>query len=227
MLEPAATTERASFPLRHVLIVAAVIALHLAIVLAIDGGLIAHSVLSQGALRKGATLVEPWRLLTSLVLHSGVRHVLANGVSMLVFAVPLLGWVGLPRAALVYFVAGIGGGITAVGLSEFGVSILGSSGAVSGLFGAWVVLALERARLADLPGRVRLRTAGIALLVLPSLVNPITAEGRPVSVSSHLGGALTGMLVGMALSREWLRNSDIEVQRPESGDDGDDEAFVN
>jgi rhomboid protease GluP len=214
-----------------VLIVAAVIALHLLLVLAVDAGLLSRqAIVEQGALRRGATLVEPWRLVTSLVLHSSVRHVLANGLSMLVFAVPLLGWVGLPRAAMVYLAAGIGGGITAVALADFGVSILGSSGAVAGLFGAWVVLALERASLADLPGRARLRTAGIALLVLPSLVNPLTAEGRPVSVSSHLGGALTGMLVGMALSRGWLHRSEVEVEpRPSSSDngDGDGGAFLN
>lgn len=213
------------------LIVAAVIALHLLLVLAVDAGLLSRqAIVEQGALRRGATLVEPWRLVTSLVLHSSVRHVLANGLSMLVFAVPLLGWVGLPRAAMVYLAAGIGGGITAVALADFGVSILGSSGAVAGLFGAWVVLALERASLADLPGRARLRTAGIALLVLPSLVNPLTAEGRPVSVSSHLGGALTGMLVGMALSRGWLHRSEVEVEpRPSSSDngDGDGGAFLN
>ena len=211
------------------LIVAAVIALHLLLVLAVDGGLLArHAMLEQGALRKGATLVEPWRLVTSLVLHSSVRHVLANGLSMLVFAVPLLGWVGLPRAALVYLAAGVGGGITAVALADFGVSILGSSGAVAGLFGAWVVLALERASLADLPGRARLRTAGIALLVLPSLVNPLTAEGRPVSVSSHLGGALTGMLVGMALSRGWLRRSEVEVEpRAISSESDEDSTSLN
>ena len=210
------------------LIVAAVIALHLLLVLAVDGGLLSReSIVEQGALRKGATVVEPWRLVTSLVLHSSVQHVLANGLSMLVFAVPLLGWVGLRRAAMVYLAAGIGGGITAVALSDFGVRILGSSGAVSGLFGAWVVLALERASVADLPNRVRLRTAGIALLVLPSLVNPVTAEGHPVSVSSHLGGALTGMLVGMALSRGWLRRMELEEPPPASGGDGEDDAFVN
>jgi rhomboid protease GluP len=211
-----------------VLIVAAVIALHLLLVLAVDGGLLSReSIVEQGALRKGATVVEPWRLVTSLVLHSSVQHVLANGLSMLVFAVPLLGWVGLRRAAMVYLAAGIGGGITAVALSDFGVRILGSSGAVSGLFGAWVVLALERASVADLPNRVRLRTAGIALLVLPSLVNPVTAEGRPVSVSSHLGGALTGMLVGMALSRGWLR-SEVEVEpRAISSESDEDSTSLN
>jgi hypothetical protein len=51
-----------------------------------------------------------------------------------------------------------------------------------------------------------------------------------VSVSSHLGGALTGMLVGMALSRGWLHRSEVEVEpRPSSSDngDGDGGAFLN
>ena len=203
---PGEAPERARFPLDQVLVVAAAIAVHLAIVLWVAAGLPpGWGAIEWGALRKGATLLEPWRLLTSLFLHSGVRHVLANGVSMLVFAVPLLTWVGLRRTAGVYLAAGIGGGITAVTLTDYGTYILGSSGAVSGLFGAWVVLALHRASESDLPRRARIRTAGIALLVLPSLVNPTTAEGGRVSVSSHLGGAATGMVVGVLLSRGWLR----------------------
>ncbi|NIM60369.1 MAG: rhomboid family intramembrane serine protease, partial [Acidobacteria bacterium] len=111
------------------------------------------------------------------------------------------------RAAVVYLAAGIGGGIAAVTLADYGTFILGSSGAVSGLFGAWVVLALDRARASDLPRRARIRTAGVALLVLPSLVNPTTASGEPISVSSHIGGAATGMAVGILLSRGWLRRA--------------------
>jgi rhomboid protease GluP len=196
----------ARFPLDHALIVAALIALHLAIVLWIAAGLPpGWGLIEWGALRKGATFLQPWRLVTSLLLHSGIRHVLANGVSMMVFAVPLLSWVGLRRTAIVYLAAGVGGGITAAALTDHGTYILGSSGAVSGLFGAWVVLALARARESDLPRRARIRAAGIALLVLPSLVNPTTADGGRISVSSHLGGAATGMAVGILLSRGWLR----------------------
>lgn len=184
------------------------IAVHLAVVLWIAAGLPPGWKLWEwGALRKGATLLQPWRLVTSLFLHADVSHVLWNGVSMMVFAVPLITWVGYARAGVVYLAAGIGGGIAAVTLSDYGTFILGSSGAVSGLFGAWVVLALDHARGSELPRRARIRTAGVALLVLPSLVNPTTASGDPISVSSHLGGAATGMAVGILLSRGWLRRT--------------------
>ena len=90
--------------------------------------------------------------------------------------------------------------------------IVGSSGAVAGLFGAWVVLTLRAARHATLGWRARVRTLGIALLFLPSLINPSTSDGRPVSVSSHMGGLLTGMTVGALLSNRMLRR--VETTEP-------------
>jgi len=217
----------ARFPFDQVLVVAAVIAVHLAIVLWVAADLPpGWGLVKWGALRAGATLVQPWRLVTSLLVHSDVRHVLANGVSMLVFAVPMLSWVGLRRTAIVYLAAGVGGGVTAAALTDAGTYILGSSGAVAGLFGAWVVLALHRARGSDLPRLARIRAAGIALLVLPSLVNPTTAEGGRISVSSHLGGAATGMVVGMLLSRGWLRRSSHEEPERRQKKDNEDEDSV-
>ncbi len=105
---------------------------------------------------------------------------------------------------MIYFAAGIGGGITAMGFAHPGAVIVGSSGAVAGLFGAWVVLALRRARRATMTGRARIRTLGIAMLVLPSLLSPITSSGQSVSVSSHIGGLTTGMVIGVLISRGML-----------------------
>ena len=198
----------ARFPGRQVAAVVALIVLHALIVLWIIAVSPEVSPFEWGGLRKGRTALEPWRLFTSLLLHADLRHVVANGLSMLVFGVPLLEWVGRRRTGWVYLAAGLGGGIAAVTFASYGTTIIGSSGAVSGLFGAWVVLSLHRARAEDLPGRARIRTAGIALLVLPSLINPSTPGGQPISVSSHLAGAAVGMIVGAYLSRGWLRHAD-------------------
>lgn len=208
--ERAAQHEPARFPAAAVATVAGVILLHLAIVLWMAAGLPPgrFGLIDGAGLKRGAVLLEPWRLFSSLFVHADVRHALANGISMLVFAVPLLSWVGRLRTAAVYLATGVGGGVVAVLLSGYGPTIIGSSGAVSGLFGAWVVLALDEARRADLPGRARLRTLGVALLLLPSLIQPTTPGGQPVSVSSHLGGAGTGMLLGALLSRGWLTSLD-------------------
>ena len=177
----------------------------------------------QGGLLSGGTLGEPWRLLTSLFLHSGPSHVLWNGLSMLVFAVPLLGRVGYLRTGLIYFAAGIGGGLVALQFSAPGTLIIGSSGAVAGLFGAWVVLTLRQARREPLGRRARIRTLGIALLVLPSLIKPSTAAGHPISISSHMGGLLTGMLIGALLSLGMTTGGEAN----EAEDEAYPETYVN
>jgi hypothetical protein len=43
------------------------------------------------------------------------------------------------------------------------------------------------------------------MLVLPSLLTPISATGQAVSVSSHLGGLATGMAIGASISLGLLR----------------------
>jgi rhomboid protease GluP len=194
------------FPRRAFLILSTVVALHLALVLWVrfwfDSA--GYEILRHGALLKGATALQPWRLVTSMVLHADVMHALANGASMMVFGLPILARLGTARTALIYFAAGVGGALTALALAEAGTRIIGSSGAVAGLFGAWIVLTLARAKLADLPGRARLRTVGVAMLFLPALLSPVSSSGHPVSIGSHLGGLATGIAVGALLSRNML-----------------------
>jgi membrane associated rhomboid family serine protease len=136
------------FPWVEVRTVAALVLAHLLQVLWVVGPWPpGRELLQLGGLLPGQTIAEPWRLVTSLFLHADPSHVLWNGLSMLVFAVPLLVRLGLPRTALIYLAAGTGGGVAAVAFANPGVVIIGSSGAVAGLFGAWIVLAGDRATL--------------------------------------------------------------------------------
>ena len=64
----------------------------------------------------------------------------------------------------------------------------------------------NRARRRHFGWRGYVRTAGIALLVLPSFIHPVDAAGRTISVASHIGGMLTGMIVGVAISWVMLGN---------------------
>lgn len=194
------------FPWSEIRVVAALILLHFLVVFWTMGSADAgRAILLRGALLKGGTLDAPWRLLTSLFLHLDVQHAFWNGASMMVFAVPLLVELRYLRTCLIYLASGIGGGIAALQFARAGTLIVGSSGAVAGLFGAWVVLTLGRTALEPLSRRARIRTIGIALLFLPSLLSPIASTGHPVSVSSHLGGLATGMAIGAAISTGLLR----------------------
>lgn len=189
-----------AFPWHPVLVCAGIVAIHVGIALALRAWPdLGNAVLRSGALG-GIAMIEPWRFVTSLWLHSGPRHVLWNGVAMIVFAVPLIQQVGYWRTAAIYLGSGIGGGMTAVAFAPAGTFVIGSSGAVAGLFGAWAVMKWAAAGSGSLAWRIRIRAAGIGLLVLPSLLTPETPDGRAISVESHVGGFVTGMVVGAVIA---------------------------
>lgn len=191
---------RAVFPWRPTLAVLAVIAVHLAVVLLAASPLVDRWTLMQRlGVRDETTWREPWRLLTSLFVHSGIRHVLFNGLSMLAFAVPLLERLPWRRVAAVYLAGGLGGAVLASATNAGGTVTIGSSGAVAGLFGAWLAWRLGQ-RTGGTGGRhAMLRTWGVALLVLPSLLAPATPDGQRISVASHVGGLLVGLALGVRL----------------------------
>lgn len=207
--------ERNPFPHGPVAAAVTLIFLHYALIL--TGG---TEHFTRFGLRAGLTREEPWRLVTSLFLHADLRHAFWNGVALLVFSVPLIGYLGYLRTATIYLASGVGGGIGAVLTAADGTTIIGSSGAVAGLFGAWVVFRLRSARRSSLPFRAAVRAAGIGLLVLPSLVNPSTPQGQPVSIGSHIAGLATGMLIGALLSRSLLPPTEEPQEEDEDPGDG-------
>ena len=129
---PEKPDRRHTFPWGPIRVVAALFAAHMAIVLALVGGnrdFMRYRDL--GGLVSGHVTEQPWRLLTSLFIHADPAHVFWNGVSMLVFAVPVILDVGYVGAALVYLIGGVVGGITGTMARPEGVVLFGSSGAVS------------------------------------------------------------------------------------------------
>jgi membrane associated rhomboid family serine protease len=185
----------AAFPWGPFRLCAALALLHVAIVLVLVGSrpTLEH-LLGLGALRGDRLLTEPWRLLTSLLLHADFLHAAWNGLALVAFGVPVVERFGTRRATAIYLGAGAGGGILATFGHGEGIVLLGASGAISGLFGAWLVdrvLRLRRRR----SRRDVLRVLGVGLIYLPALLNPTTPEGGRISVSAHVGGLLAGALL--------------------------------
>jgi membrane associated rhomboid family serine protease len=193
--EAAERARPAAFPWGPFRLCAGLALLHVAIVALLVGPhpTLAH-LLRLGALTGQRLISEPWRLLTSLLLHADFLHAAWNGLALVAFGVPVIERWGMGRAAAIYLGAGIGGGLFAV-LQEGGTTVLlGASGSISGLFGAWLV---------DQVGRLRrrrtrrdiVRVVGIGLLYLPALLNPTTPEGGRISVAAHVGGLVAGALL--------------------------------
>jgi membrane associated rhomboid family serine protease len=189
--------EPATSPRGAIQAAVALILLHFAILFAFVGpDPTARHLASIGGLRWTSEGFSPLGLLTSLFLHSDVKHVLWNGVSLVAFTVPAVHWMGYARTGIVYLLSGLAGGAAALATYAPGTVTVGSSGAVAGLFGAWLAIRLLRARHAPKTRHAFVRALGIGFLVLPTLVPSGPTGDHKVSVASHLGGMAAGLVLG-------------------------------
>jgi len=136
-----------------------------------------------------------WRLLTALFLHYGPVHIFFNLFALLLLGPALERQVGGFFFAVCYLVSGIGSSIAVVLLTKLRllepVQLVGASGCVMGVVGTWTGFLL-RHRHAPL-ARQRLRN--IFVIVLLQLAFDLVTPR--VSMSAHLGGLLTGLLLGL------------------------------
>lgn len=145
-------------------------------------------------------LSEPWRLITSIVLHADWEHLLYNCFSILVFAPPLEKILGHFRYLLFYLAAGVAGNA----LSAFihvgtDYASVGASGAIYGVFGAFLFLAIYRKFALDEATRTTIYTILIFGLIYSVIVPHI-------NIWAHIGGGAFGFaMMGILAARKSRR----------------------
>jgi membrane associated rhomboid family serine protease len=137
---------------------------------------------------------EWWRVITAAFLHAGWTHILLNMYAIYVLAPRLERETGSVGFALLYLASAVGGGYASTMFGPEALS-LGASGAVFGLFGAWLFVAL---RLRNTAGGRALLNQFLFLLILNAAL-PLLVRG--IDWRAHLGGLVTGLLVAAAWSR--------------------------
>jgi membrane associated rhomboid family serine protease len=125
-----------------------------------------------------------YRLVTAMFLHYNVVHLGLNMYALFIMGLQLEPALGRWRFTTLYFVAGLGGSVATYLFADPRVTEAGASGAVFGLFGALAVLARK----------VRADLRPILWLIGLNLV--ITFAFSNISRTAHIGGLLTGALVG-------------------------------
>lgn len=137
---------------------------------------------------EGVSTGEYYRLLTSTFLHTALWHIFGNMLGLWFIGGPLEQALGRARYLTVYLLSALGGSAVVYLLTPMNAATLGASGAVFGLLGATVVLA-RRMRYEMRP----LITVAVFMLLLTF------APGLNVSWQAHVGGLVTGALVGLGL----------------------------
>jgi membrane associated rhomboid family serine protease len=141
---------------------------------------------------------EFWRLLTALFLHYGLAHLLFNLFALYVLGPPLERTIGSLRFAFAYLVSGIGSTGGVVALTVLGIvkpaELVGASGSVMGIVGAWAGFLVRHRHI----GQAKQRLLNILLIIGIQIAFDISTP--QVSTSAHLCGLVTGFLIGLYLA---------------------------
>lgn len=137
------------------------------------------------------TAVEPWRMLTALFVHSpgSLLHILFNMYSLFIFGPILERMLGRARFIALYLISGFGGSV-AVLLIAPGTPVVGASGAIFGLLGAFFVI------------QRKLGGNSVQLLVVIG-INLVIGfiPGTNIAWQAHVGGLITGVAIAVIYLR--------------------------
>jgi rhomboid protease GluP len=138
---------------------------------------------------------EMWRLFTAVFLHANLIHIFFNGYALSVLGPETERFYGHARFLALYLLSGLGGSIASYALSP--APAVGASGAIFGLIGGLgIFYYLNRQALGEF-GQNQVRN--IAAIAFINLLIGFAAQGV-IDNWGHLGGLLSGLVVGLALS---------------------------
>ena len=138
---------------------------------------------------------EWYRVFTAALLHGGIMHVFFNMYALYLFGPRLEQQVGSTAFASLYVAAAGAGGAISYILGPFTQVSIGASGAIFGLFGAWLFVAWK---MRSTPGG-RAMFNQLFILLAINLALPLLVPN--IDWRAHLGGLAGGILIAFLWSR--------------------------
>lgn len=137
---------------------------------------------------------EYWRFFTPMFIHFGLMHFAVNSVVLYFMGQQVEAIYGHWRFAVIYLMSGAMGNLMSFALNQMGIQSAGSSTALFGLFGAFIVLGIHFRENPAIQGMVRQFALFVAMSFLFSIFD------RSVDIWGHIGGLLGGILLGNLLA---------------------------
>jgi rhomboid protease GluP len=144
---------------------------------------------------------EYWRYFSSIFLHIGFDHLLFNSIALYIFAPPLERLLGRWNYVVFYLGSGFAGNVMAEWLRTGAYYAAGASGAIYGIYAAFLFLGLFRRKLLDEQSR---KTIQIIIVVgfIYSIIVP------KISLLGHLGGFIGGFILFALMFRQHRLNQE-------------------
>ncbi|MDB6178916.1 rhomboid family intramembrane serine protease [Paracoccus sp. Z330] len=130
------------------------------------------------------------------LLHSGIAHLAMNMISLAAIAREFVRWVPPWIMAVIYLVSQIAAALCFAWMAPVSGPMVGASGAVFGLAGALIGFVAMRVRHRG----DALRQLSRNVLLLLALNVAITVLVPSIAWQAHLGGAVAGVIMGVALA---------------------------
>ncbi|MEO7015218.1 MAG: rhomboid family intramembrane serine protease [Leifsonia sp.] len=129
---------------------------------------------------------EPWRMLTTVFAHANFFHIALNMYTLWIFGMLLEPLLGRVRYLALFLISGFAGSLGVLLIANPLQPVVGASGAIFGLFGAFFVI--QRRLGGD-------ATQLLVLIGINLVIGFIPAFG--IAWQAHVGGLIAGALVGL------------------------------
>jgi len=131
-----------------------------------------------------------WRLFTAMFLHAGVLHVALNAYFFWLFGRMVESSFGRTWMVLIYVVAGFLASVASYAFGPVTTLAVGASGAISGVFGAFIAYNYRRRQHA-------MNAANLRLALTVIVLNAVIAIGySSIDWRAHVGGLVAGFALG-------------------------------
>lgn len=139
---------------------------------------------------------EWWRLITALFVHFGILHLLFNMWALAAFGALSERLLGITSFVFIYFVSGTAANLASITLRP-SIDTAGASGAIFGILGALLAVYWRNKRTLPFTA-VRSERISVFMFASFALLGGFLYKG--VDNGAHLGGLITGLLLGLTLS---------------------------
>jgi membrane associated rhomboid family serine protease len=131
-----------------------------------------------------------WRLFTAMFLHAGLLHVALNAYFFWLFGRVVESVYGKTWMLLIYLVAGFLASVASYAFGPVTTLAVGASGAISGVFGAFIAYNYARRHLTANAANLRMALTVIVLNAVIAVVYP------SIDWRAHVGGLIAGFALG-------------------------------
>lgn len=146
---------------------------------------------------------EYWRFLTPIFVHIGWAHLLFNSFFLYFAGKDLEEVMGHGRFFFFYLLCGIGGNIFSFALTSPGTNSIsaGASTALFGMFGGFIALG----RIFPYNPKIQYMARNMLTLAVLNILLNLFSPG--IDMLGHIGGLLSGLLLGFAFSAPNLKGN--------------------